>query len=144
MKTKTLPILTVLLLTSCASILPGNDPVVVRAEQATQLAFDTFNLVEKTEFDTYAALKATSPSTAAQVRTFVNSLRRQGPEWLASARTLTHAYKANRSPENAASLSTAIAVLTSATLEANKYIAMMATTHAWLSYQLANHIGERK
>jgi hypothetical protein len=112
-----------MLLASCATILPGNDPVVVNAERSTQIALDTFNLVEKLEYDTYAALKATDADAAAQVRTFVNRLRRESPGWLASARTLTKAYKGNRTAENKANLDTAIAVLTSATSEANHYIA---------------------
>lgn len=112
-----------LLLASCASILPGNDPVVVRAEQATIIAKDTFNLVEKLDFDAYPAFKLADARAAGQERTFVNTLRHNDQTWLASARTATAAYKGNRSAENKANLDTAIAVLSAATSEANKYIA---------------------
>ena len=125
MKTKTnilIPFL-ILLMAGCAEILPGNDPVVVNAERTTQLALDTFNTIEKLEYDTYPALKATDADTAAKVRTFVNVLRAKSPQWLSSARTLTRAYKENRTVENKANLDTAIAVLTSATSTANQYIA---------------------
>ncbi len=113
----------VLAMVSCSGILPGNDPVVVNAERSTQLALDTFNTIEKLEFDTYSALKQADPATATKVRTFVNVLRAKSPQWLSSARTLTMAYKENRTAENKASLETAIAVLTSATSTANTYIA---------------------
>lgn len=110
-------------MTGCAGILPGNDPVVVNAERSTQLALDTFNLIEKLEFDAYPALKQADPALATQIRTFVNKLRTNQSDWLNSARTMTKAYKANRTAENKASLDTAIAVLTSATATANHYIA---------------------
>lgn len=118
-----IPIVALLLMAGCAGLLPGNDPVVVNAERTTQLALDTFNVIEKLEFDTYAALKQTDAATAIKVRTFVNILRAKSPQWLASARTLTKAYKENRTAENKANLDTAIAVLTSATSTANNYIA---------------------
>lgn len=125
---KYIPIpLLALLLCSCASILPGNDPVVVNAERSTQLAVDTFNVIEKLEFDTYPALKAADPASAAKIRGFVNSLRVHQNEYLTSARTMTKAYKANRSPSNQANLDTAIAVLTALTSTANQYIAEIKT-----------------
>lgn len=117
------PIVALLLMAGCAGILPGNDPVVVNAERSTQLAVDTFNLIEKLEFDAYPALKLADAASAAKIRTFVNGLRAHQAEWLASARTLTKAYKENRTTENAANLDTAIAVLTAATSTANQYIA---------------------
>src|SRR5678815_1123915 len=134
----------IIVLASCSTIQPGNDPVVVNAERATQLALETFNLIEKTEFEVYPALKLSNPTVAAQIRTFTNKVRADSPTWLASARSLTQAYKQNRTAENKANLETAVAVLVSATAEATRYIALMATTNAWLSYQLADHVNERK
>lgn len=123
MKTQTpLVIILALFLGACATIQIGQDPVVVNAERSTQLALDTFNVIEKLEIDSYAAFKATDAAAAAKVRIFVNNLRRNQAEWAASARTLTKAYKENRTAENKASLATAIAVLTAATTTANQYI----------------------
>jgi hypothetical protein len=109
----------------CATLLPGNDPVVVHAEQTTQIALDTFNAIEKTEYATYPTLKEMAPAAAIEVRTFVNSLRRHEHDWLLTARNLTKAYKSNRTPENKASLYTALAVLQAAIDESNKYIAQI-------------------
>ena len=50
-------------------------------------------------------------------------MRTIAPAPISSARTLTRAYKENRTVENKANLDTAIAVLTSATSTANQYIA---------------------
>lgn len=131
MKTKTAALIPLIaLIAACSSITPGNDPTVVNAERATQLALDTFNLIEKTEYDVYPALKLTNPTVAGEIRTFVNKIRTESPTWLLSARDLTKAYKSNRSAANKADLDTAVAVLTQATAEAVKYIALMAQTKA--------------
>lgn len=136
----------IVLLVGCSStgILPGNDPNVVAAEKAISTAQATFDLVEKTEYDVYPGLKAANPTVAAEIRTFVNNLRANQKQWLQSATDLKNSYKSNRTPENKANMDTAIAVITEATAQSVKYIALMAQTHAWLSYQLADHIGERK
>lgn len=141
------PVILALLLASCSTILPGNDPVVVNAERAITTARATFDLVEKTEYDTYPALKAVNPSVAVEIRTFVNKVRASRQKWEQSATDLKNAYKKNRNADNKASLDTGLAVLTSATAQAVTYIALMAqttNTHGWLSYQLAAHTGERK
>lgn len=115
----------ILFLGGCATVKEGNDPVVVRAESATQLAVDTFNLIEKTEYDSYAAFKAIDPVDAAKCRTFVNNLRANDDIWLTSARNMTKAYKNNRTSTNEASLNTALAVLSSAVSESLKYLAQI-------------------
>jgi hypothetical protein len=109
----------------CAAVQTGNDPVVVHAEQTTTLAVSTFKLIEKSEYESYDSLKAQSPGTAATIRNYVNTLRSHQNEWLTTARDLTKAYKNNRTPENKASLATALAVLSEAIAQSNKYLAEM-------------------
>lgn len=114
------------LLFACASILSGNDPVVVNAERTTQLAYDTFDTLFTIERANADLIKANAP----EVHAAVDNLRRQAPQWLATARTMTKAYKTNRSAENKANLGTALAVLRAGELEALKYSSTVAKTAA--------------
>jgi len=112
------PLTLLLVLAACAQLQPGADPVVVNAERTASLAADTFDTFLKIEYDNRAALQTLSPA----IHQYAETLRAKGPTWLASLRALTKAYKFNRSPENKASLQTAIAVVTAAMQESNKYI----------------------
>ena len=106
------------LLVSCASVTPGNDPVVVNAERVTAAAAETFDGLFRTEAANHAIIKARAPQVAAGV----NKLRAVAPEALESARAVTMAYKHNRSDENKANLATAIAVLQSLLDQAREYL----------------------
>lgn len=128
----------------CAAVAPGNDPVIVNAERTISDARSTFALLTKTEYDTYPALKAANPTVAAQIRTFTNKVRTNQKQWLQTATDLKDSYAANKNDTTKSDLEKALAILTAATVEATRYVATMTTTHAWMSYQLANHIGERK
>ena len=110
-----LPLL--ILLASCAGITPGNDPVVVNAERSTVVAVDVFDTFTKWEYDNRKACAAFP-----EIRESADRIRTGGPDWLASARHLTQAYKQNRTPENKANLATAIALLRAAMVEANDYL----------------------
>jgi len=113
-----LPLSLVVILAACAPLQPGADPVVVNAERTANLAADTFDTFLKIEYDNRAALQTLSPA----IHQYAETVRAKGPTWLASLRALTKAYKFNRSSENKASLQTAIAVVTAAMQESNKYI----------------------
>lgn len=104
-------------LVGCASIQPGNDPVVVNAERTTQLAVDVFDTFLKWEYDNRQALAATP-----EVRKAADFIRASGQTWLVSARSMTQAYKQHRTPENKANLDTAIATLRAAIAEARNYL----------------------
>lgn len=101
----------------CASILPGNDPVVVNAERVTAAAADTFDAAFHVEYANHALLKQSSPATVA----YVNYVRTNAPTWLTTARALTTAYKQNRSASNKANLETALATLQAAINQLNIY-----------------------
>lgn len=101
----------------CASMAPGSDPVVVNAERVTVLALETFDGFLKWEFDNRTALAATP-----QVRQVADTIRRDGIAWLQSARSMTKAYKENRTPEAKANLQTALSVLDEAIKQAKAYL----------------------
>lgn len=115
---KTLPIILVLFLVSCA-ILSGNDPVLVNAERTTALAFDTFDSFFALERGQEAYVKAHAPA----VHTFANTLRRNAPKYLATARAATEAYRTNRDANHKATLQTAITVLQVALNQVQVYTA---------------------
>lgn len=120
MKTKLsiLPIV-LLLLASCSTIIPGNDPVLVSAERTTSLAFDTFDSFFALERAQEVYVKANLP----EVHKFANSLRVNAPKYLASARATTEAYRLNRDDQNKANLGTAIAILQTALSQVQVYTA---------------------
>jgi hypothetical protein len=94
---------------------PGQDPVVVRAEQTTVIAFEFVDAFLKWE-------RSNEMTVGGEVHSFAETVRRNAPLWFTHARTLTKAYKSNRTPENKANLLTALAVLEAAMGEAQKHI----------------------
>lgn len=75
-------------LSGCASLLPGSDPIVVRAEQATQLLYvtsDRFLLWEHSNRDKYPGFKALG-----------DKLRQNVPWVLQRCRDATKEYKRQR------------------------------------------------
>lgn len=109
-------VLLAMFLAGCAGVQTGQDPVVVRAEQTTILAFDVLNNFVAWE-------RANELLVGRDVHQFADGVRRQAPGAFTSARAITAIYKANRTPENKANLLTAVAVLEGLMAEAQKYIA---------------------
>jgi hypothetical protein len=93
-----------LTLVGCGSVAPGSDPVVVYAERTTLVSMDTIDTFLRYERANEAAL-------GAKVHDVAESLRKQAPAALRSARSATKTYKANRNADNKATLETALAVL---------------------------------
>ena len=110
---------------SCVSTAPtsmsvaATDQVILRAEQTAQTARLTFNTLVHLERDNEAILKQASP----EIHQWTNTVRLHGLDWITSLRDATKAFKANRTPENQANLSTWISTLTNAVAQTNKYIA---------------------
>lgn len=102
----------------CASVTPGSDPIVVNAERSISSSVDVFDSLFKIEAVNHALLKQNAPQVVAQV----NMLRRNAPSWIESTRSLTAAYKQNRSAQNKASLQTALAVLGAGVIQAQTYL----------------------
>lgn len=124
MKTKLsiLPLI-VLLLASCSTIQPGNDPVLINSERVTSLAFTTFDSFFALERQQEVYVKANLP----EVHKFANSLRVNAPKYLGSARAATEAYRLNRDAQNKANLKTAIAILQTALSQVQVYTAQIQT-----------------
>ena len=117
MKLKFSPLILAVLIYGCAGTTTGNDPVVVDAEKSQSIALETINTFLKLEYDNRAVVKQSLP----QVHTYANYVRVHSPQWIATARSMTNAYKSNRNDQNKANLQTAIAVLTQAVTQITAY-----------------------
>lgn len=110
--------LSLLVLAGCAQLRPGADSLVVRAEQTQQIAFDTFNTFLTLENQNRDLYKQVLPDvhTAAEwlrapmVQPDGKTLQR-GLSILKSFDRVKMAYKYNRTAENKANLTTALATL---------------------------------
>lgn len=114
-----------LLLFGCRGLMPGSDPIVVNAERTTEIARATFDFFLRFEYENKELLFSVDP----YIHKFAEQVRVSAPKWLESARTMTKAYKKNRSEENKFTLMTAVAVLQAGVAESQKYIKIGATTH---------------
>ena len=127
---KTLRILPLLLLLSlapgCATLDPKADPVEVRAEQAVSIAFSTFDTFLKLELAQEARLKKSAPACVDFAKWLTERQpdgKARGLSLIESANNVRRAYKLNRSPENRASLISALAAIESALAETQKQLA---------------------
>lgn len=112
-----LPVL-LLLAVSCATITSG-DPVVVRAEQSVNIAFetvDTFLYVEKTH-------QADLAKVSADAHRVAEALRSNAPDAFRKARRLIDVYKGARTDENKANFMTALAFVQALADEVAPYLA---------------------
>ncbi len=123
-KTQTpLIIILAMFLGACATILPGNDPVLVNAERTTSLAYTTFDSFFALERQQEVYVKENIPA----VHKFANNLRGTAPKYLASARAATEAYRLNRDADNKATLNTAVAILQAALDQVQYYTVQIQT-----------------
>ncbi len=111
-----LPLL--ILLVGCAT-----DPV-INAEKTTSVANDTFNAFVILERNNEAYLKTVNPG----IHQYANIVRRNGVQWLQTARALTVAYKTNKTADNKANLDTALAVINAAVIQSQSYIVAINAT----------------
>lgn len=90
----------------CTAIALGADPVVVYAERTERVAFETVDAFLVLEKNHDAAFLNT-PS----VHAIAEDIRKTGPTAFRALRDTISAYKHNRTPENKASIVTALAVV---------------------------------
>ena len=95
-----------------------DDQIVVRTEQALNIALDTFDVFLKLERDNQAGLEKVSP----KIHEWAENVRRNGKGWIKSAQTAKNAYKQNRTAKNHANLVTAYKTLKAGIEESQKYI----------------------
>lgn len=96
----------------------ATDQIILRAEQTAETAKVTFNTFLHLERDNEALLKQVNPA----IHTWAENIRKNGINWIQSLRSVTKTFKATRTPENQATLNSAILTLTNAVNETNKYI----------------------
>jgi len=111
------PFVVALLIYGCASYPAGNDPVVVNAEKTTAIAVETINTFLKIEREDQDLIKSKLP----QAHTYANYVRVHALQWISTARSMTASYKNNRTAENKANLTTAVAVLAQAVIQIGTY-----------------------
>lgn len=111
------PILVLLLLASCATILPGNDPVLVNGQRDIVAAHHTAMFVFKTERENEAFVLKNSPETHEAIE---EARRKFGPAEK-SAWAVLEAYRMNRTAENKANFKTALATLQEIVNQAKSY-----------------------
>ena len=115
--------------TGCASVTPGQSSVVVRAEQSISLANATFDAAVHIDDANRAFFKTNLPPFhifCESLRAPVNGTPR-GIAIVTSADAVKETYKRTRSTNDYAILISSLAVVDSATAEAQKFIAQTAT-----------------
>lgn len=90
--------------TACKSVDAGQDALVVRAEQTASVAMEVIDSFLKWELNNRAIL-------ADNVKQSANNVRKEAPLAIDTLRSVTKAYKANRTEENKATLVTWLAVV---------------------------------
>lgn len=102
----------------CNTLDPGADPVVVRAEQTAEIAFDIFDSYIKMEYNNREGLKEVSPKFG-EIATVVD---RDGRKAIEELRIATKVYKTNRNEENKANLNTWLQVVANLQRVVNEYL----------------------
>lgn len=93
----TLSILTAVILIGCGSpILPGNDPIVVRAQETDKLAFTAFEAFEKIETSNAEFLWSVSH----EFKHVADAIRAQKKVWFNTLEAALAIYKSDRSAIN--------------------------------------------
>lgn len=119
-----LSILALATFAGCASLQPGADPIIVRAQQTERVAFETFDTFLRLEHKHAARIRSAAPA----VSKFAEWLREpqpDGPRGIALVRSLGNvrrAYAAAKTPDNKARLSTALDALSAALAETQKHL----------------------
>lgn len=108
-----------LLFTGCAGVEPGSDPVVVNAERGLAVSVEVVQSFMNIDHAHRDWFKANAPDVHAAAET----LRRKFPSAHDSALALIKAYKRNRTPENKASMLTAMALVNQLSIEASAWLA---------------------
>lgn len=107
----------------CASkVLPGNDPVIVRAQQTRAMAFDVIDSYLQLEYRNHEYLKLVSPDFGR----LANRLIAGNKQWFKSFDAVLSAYKSSRAEVDKSKVISAAAVLETALLETQACLAQAA------------------
>jgi hypothetical protein len=116
---KYLLLLPLLLATSCGTLSPGSDSIVVRSEQTRDIALTTFDAFVKFEYNNRAYLLTINPG----IKNAADTVRAGAPKWISDFTIVLNVYKKNRTVDNQANLATALATLDAALATAQSYLA---------------------
>ena len=118
-----------LLLCGCfATLKPGEDPLVVRSQQAEQVAFTTFDTYLRLVHEHEARVRSKVPAAfkfAEWLRAKNSDGTARGLAMVTSLSNVRRAYAVSRTAANKASLTSALAAVTSAISEAQKHLAVV-------------------
>jgi len=95
----------------------GGDKALYDADVTIATSYDLLHTFVKWEYDNRDALSGTP-----EIKQYADTVRRQAPQWIQSAVALRDAYKAAPTNEARSALTTSIAVLRQAMVEATKYL----------------------
>lgn len=116
--TKLIPCLALLALCACSTLDPSADSIVVRAEQTRDVAVATFDAFLQLEYENRELLWKVDPG----IKHAADYIRLNERGWIKSLTVVIQAYKANRSAENRASLSTWLATVEEALRQAQEHL----------------------
>lgn len=120
-----LPLLILQFNSGCSSILPGNEALVVRAEQARQSAFDTFDAFTHAERNFELGQLDPTEYRKSPVHLAAEKVRNESISWVISLDVVIKRYKSARDPANRQALNEALATLRVALAEAEKYLVQL-------------------
>ena len=118
----------------CSTLAPGADPVEVRAEQMEGVSADTFDLFLHVEYDNVDFCRSNLPAVHAaaewlrQPVTLGTNVWSRDIAMVQSFDATRRAYKANRTADNKASLTAALAALETALRQVQEHLATLAAT----------------
>lgn len=98
------------------------DQVLYQSELQIRTAYDVVHTFVKWELENRAAL-----SKWPEIAKAADNMRKNSPQWFASANALHDVYKADSTAENASKLNASIDFLRTALTEATKYMSVVAT-----------------
>lgn len=96
----------------------ASDQIILRAEQTAETSKLTFNTFVHLERDNEVMLKSLNPA----IHTWANNIRAHGIDWIVSLRNATKEFKANRTPQNQATLNGILLTITSVLNQTNQYL----------------------
>jgi hypothetical protein len=112
--------------TSCATVSPGNDAVLVDAQKTNKIAYSAITTFLNLEYQNKVLVKANAP----EVHQFAERLRQRNDKGVSFVRQslqslwdATETYRLNRTDQNKADLNTALAVVKQLMQDAQNYTA---------------------
>ena len=117
--TVTVALVAALALVGCATLSPDADPILVRAEQALEVSFETVDFALLVEYRHREMIAGVLP----QAEEMADHLRRVAPDAFRGLDNAITVYRDNRTPDNQATVLTWLAVVESIMRDAQMILA---------------------